>query len=70
MCVRILNVDFDCANCFHSFETENKLEKHKNNKISKCNLGEKFMKVPFVIYPDLESLLEKMKTCHDNPEKS
>ena len=28
------------------------------------------MKVPFVIYPDLDSLLEKMKTCHDNPEKS
>ena len=28
------------------------------------------MKVPFVIYPDLESLLGKMNTCHNNPEKS
>ena len=28
------------------------------------------MKVPFIIYADLESLLEKMKTCHNNPEKS
>ena len=27
------------------------------------------MKVPFFIYPDLESLLEKMSTCHNNPEK-
>ena len=28
------------------------------------------MKVPFIIYADLESLLEKMITCHNNPEKS
>ena len=28
------------------------------------------MKVPFTINADLESLLEKMKTCHNNPEKS
>ena len=28
------------------------------------------MKVPFIIYADLECLLEKMKTCHNNPEKS
>ena len=27
------------------------------------------MKVPFFIYRDLESLLEKMSTCHNNPEK-
>ena len=27
------------------------------------------MKVPFIIYADLESLLEKMNTCHNNPEK-
>ena len=46
------------------------LEQKIKLKISKYNLGEKSMKVPFVIYPDLESLLEKMKTCHDNPEKS
>ena len=28
------------------------------------------MRAPFIIYADLESLLEKMDTCHDNPEKS
>ena len=28
------------------------------------------MKVPFIIYADLESLLEKMNTCHNNPKKS
>ena len=28
------------------------------------------MKAPFIIYADLESLLEKMNTCYNNPEKS
>ena len=42
----------------------------KNNKILKYSQGEKSMKVPFVIYADLESLLEKINTCHNNPEKS
>ena len=28
------------------------------------------MKVPFIIYADVESLLEKMNTCHNNPKKS
>ena len=28
------------------------------------------MKVPFYIYADVESLLEKMSTCHKNPKKS
>ena len=27
-------------------------------------------KVPFIIYADLESLLEKMSTCYNNPKKS
>ena len=31
----------------------------EDNKILKYNQGEKFMKVPFTIYADLESLLEK-----------
>ena len=42
----------------------------KDNKISKHNHGEKSMKVPFIIYADLESLFEKMNTCHHNPKKS
>ena len=42
----------------------------KDNKMLKCNYGEKFIKVPFIIYADILSLLEKMNTCHNNPEKS
>ena len=42
----------------------------EHNKILKFNQGEKSMKVPFIIYGDLESLLEEMNTCHNNPEKS
>ena len=75
-----------CLNSFQSYTTENKLKKHKkvcenhdyccvempeeDNKILKYNQGEKSMKVPFIIYADLESLIEKMNTCHNNPEKS
>ena len=43
---------------------------NEDNKISKCNHGEKSMKHPFIIYADLECLLEKMSTCHNNSEKS
>ena len=80
------NGDFYCLIFFQSYNTENKLKKHKkvyenhdysyveipeeDNKILKYNQGEKSMKVPFIIYADLESLLEKMNTCHNNPEKS
>ena len=42
----------------------------EDNKILKYNQGEKSMKVLFIIYTDLESLLEKMNICHSNPEKS
>ena len=28
------------------------------------------MKVPFIIYADLEPLLEEMNTCNNNPKKS
>ena len=78
--------DFCCLNCFHSYRTENKLEAHKkicenhdychvemptkNNNIIKYNHGEKSMKLPFVIYADLECLLEKMSTCINNPNES
>ena len=40
----------------------------EDNKILKYNQGENSMKVPFIIYA--ESLLEKMSTCNNNPEKS
>ena len=72
------NEDFYCLNCFRTYTAKNKLETHKkvyenhdyccvempneNNKILKYNHGEKSMKAPFIIYADLESLLEKMNT--------
>ena len=39
------------------------------NKILKYNEGEKSMKSAFVVYADLECLLEKTNTCYNNPEK-
>ena len=42
----------------------------KDNNIIKYNHGEKSMKLPFLIYADLECLLEKMITCQNNPNKS
>ena len=78
--------DFYCLNCFHSYRTENKLKKHENvckkhdyyyvemrnedNNILKCNHGENSKKVPFIIYADFESLLEKQSTYNNNPQNS
>ena len=80
------NGDFYCLNCFHVYTTKNKLEAHKkicenhdychvempneDNKIIKYNQGEKSIKSPFIIYADLECLLEKISTCYNNPEES
>ena len=78
--------DFYCLNCFHSHRTKNKLEAHKkicenfdycrvemptkDNNTIKYNHGEKSIKLPFVVYAELECLLEKMSTCSNNPEES
>ena len=43
---------------------------NEDNKILKYNHGEKSKKVPFIIYANLESLLEKMSICHNNPKNS
>ena len=43
---------------------------NENNKIIKYNQGEKSIKLTFIIYADLERLLEKMSTCYNNPEES
>ena len=40
------------------------------NKILKYKQGEESMRLPFIIIADLECVLEKMNTCHNNPEKS
>ena len=42
----------------------------EDNNIIKYNQGEKSMKVPFIIYADLECLLEKMSTCINKPNES
>ena len=42
----------------------------EDNKILKYNHGEKTMKVPFVIYGDLDCLLQKMYSSQNNPKKS
>ena len=39
-------------------------------KIFKYNPGENSLKAPFTIYLDLECLLEKERSCQNNPEKS
>ena len=78
--------DFYCLNCFHSYRTKSKLEAYKkicenrdycrvemptkDNNAIKYNHGEKSIKLPFVVYADLECLLEKMSTCYNNPEEN
>ena len=42
----------------------------QNNNIIKYNHGEKSMKLPFVIYAELECLLEKLSNCINNPNES
>ena len=42
----------------------------EDNERLKCNHREKSMKLEFIIYAELENLLEKTNTCHNNPEKS
>ena len=80
------NSDFYCLNCFHAYRTKNKLEAHEkicknrdycnvempneDNKIIKYNQVEKSIKAIFIIYADLECLLEKISTCYNNPEES
>ena len=43
---------------------------NEDNKIIKYNHGGKSMKAPFIIYTDLECLLEKISACYNNPEES
>ena len=78
--------DFYCLNCFRSYRTKNKLDAHKkvcknhdychiemptkDNNIIKYNQGEKSIKLPFIVYADLECLLEKMSTCYNTSEES
>ena len=66
--------DSYCLNCLHSFRIRNKLKEHENvcknygccyiempkeESILKYDHGEKSIKVQFIIYADIESLLKK-----------
>ena len=70
----------------HPFKTKNKFESHRrvcenkdfcdaimpfeDTKILKFNQYQKFDKEPFVIYVDLECIIEKTDGCKNNPETS
>ena len=73
---------FICDNCLNPFPTEESLNKHKEycdtNECIKINMPRKgsVLKfknyrnsemVPFVIYADIESLLEPIQSCEPNP---
>ena len=72
--------DYYCLNCFHSYRTENKLNADRkicvnniemptpNNNLIKYNQGNKSLKLPFIIYADLECLLKKIDTFQNNPD--
>ena len=78
--------DFYSLNCVHSFATNNKLQSHKrvcenkdffyiimsseNTKILEINQFQKYDKAPFIIYADLELIIEKIDGCKNNPENS
>ena len=78
--------DFYCLNCLHSFARESKRESHKKvcknidfcnaimpsqyTKILEFNQYQKSEKASFIIYADLECLIEKVDTCKNNPENS
>ena len=77
------NSDFYCLNCFCSYRIKNKLDLHKKGCENCCQVEmpnkdnntiefnqKDYGKAPFVTYADLECLLEKISTCHNNPEES
>ena len=76
---------FLCDNCLDPFPKEESLNKHKEycstNECIKINMPEKGSilkfknycnseKVPFIIYADMESLLNPIQSCEPNPQSS
>ena len=75
-----------CVNCLHSFRPKIKLESHKRLYVNKdfCNVvmsseGTKILefnqykksdKVPFIIYADIESIIQKIDGCKNNLKNS
>ena len=81
----ITSSDNEDLNCFHSYRTLNKLKRHKRifNNHDYCRIdmpkenekikylpGEKSLKAPFIVYADLECLLEKVQYGQNNPKNS
>ena len=80
------NYSYFCLNYLHSFRTKNKLESHRkkcenkdfcsvimpseDTKILGFNQYKKSDKAPFIIYADLECIIEKIDGCKNNPENS
>ena len=78
--------DFYCFIYLPSFRTKNKLESHKkvcenkefckvvmsseDTKILEFNQYQKSDKAPFIIYADLECIIEKIDGCKNNSENS
>ena len=78
--------DFYYRNCFHSFKTKNELQWHKrvcenkdfcnvimsseDAKILEFNQFWKSGKAPFIIYVDLECIIEKIEGCKNSSENS
>ena len=79
-------VGFYCLNCHHSFRTKNKLELHQkvcekkdfcnivmppeDTRILDFNQYQNSDKALFIIYADLECIIEKIGGSKNNPENS
>ena len=80
------NGDYYCLNCFHSYRTMDKLNKHKKlcednnyckvdmsndkNNILKYASGSKSLKMAHAIYVDIECFLVKHDTCSNDLNKA
>ena len=62
------NVSENHDYCYVGMSKEDNTAIEKNH-VLKYNHEEESVKVLFIIYVDLASLLEKMSTCHNNPKK-
>ena len=78
--------NFCCLNCLHSFRTEKRLKSlkkvfenkdflnivmsYEGTKILEFEQKEKSDKAPFIIYVDLECLIEKIDGCKNNSKNS
>ena len=61
------NGDFYCLNYLHFFRTKNKLESQKKLCENKDFCDDK---APFIIYADLECIIQKIDGFKNNPENS